>query len=68
MKLDGKRIWLYSINTQATFGANLVFLDLATGYLGSVHDRMITAYKFSVNLSQPEKSSINPKKCSKKEF
>ena len=28
----------YSINTQAVVGANLLFLDVATGFPGSMHD------------------------------
>ena len=31
----------YSISTQATIGANLVFLDLATGFPGSVSDSRV---------------------------
>ena len=29
------------VNTQATIGANLVFLDLATGFPGSLHDSRV---------------------------
>ena len=57
-----RKLQLYSINTEATFGANLVFLDLATGTQESVHDRLITPYKFSVNLSQLEKKFNKSKK------
>ena len=32
----------YSINTQATIGANLVFLDLVIGFLGSVLDSCVS--------------------------
>ena len=31
----------YTINTQAVVGANLVFLDIATGYPGSIHDARV---------------------------
>ena len=31
----------YTINTQAIVGANLMFLDIATGYPGSMHDARI---------------------------
>ena len=31
----------YSISTQAVVGGNLKFLDIATGYLGSIHDARI---------------------------
>ena len=29
---------MYTVNTQAVVGADLVFLDIATGFPGSVHD------------------------------
>ena len=31
----------HSINTQATIGASLVFVDLTTDFLGSVHDSCV---------------------------
>ena len=36
----------YTVNTQAVVGANLLFLDVATGFPGSIHDaRMLRATK-----------------------
>ena len=31
----------YSVNTQAVVGANLLFLDVATGFPGSMHDSRV---------------------------
>ena len=31
----------YTVNTQAVVGADLVFLDIATGFPGSVHDARV---------------------------
>ena len=36
----------YNVNTQAVVGSNLIFLDVATGFPGSIHDaRMLDATK-----------------------
>ena len=36
----------YTVNTQAVVGSNLIFLDVATGFPGSIHDgRMLEATK-----------------------
>ena len=57
---------IYTINTQAVVGANLIFLDLATGFPGSIHDaRMLRSSSLFVKaemdriLNQPKKIISN---------
>ena len=40
-----KRNQRYSISTQAVVGGNLKFLDIATGYTGSIHDARIQEFQ-----------------------
>ena len=46
----------YTVNTQAVVGANLMFLHVATGYPGSLHDARIL--KFSSLFGQAERNEI----------
>ena len=58
---DGKidysnRKQMYSISTQAVAGGNLKFLDIATGYRGSIHD--VRILKGSALYIQAERSIL----------
>ena len=40
---------MYSINTQAVVGGNLLFLDLVTGFPGSMHDARVLRHSSLYN-------------------
>ena len=54
----------YTVNTQAVVGSNVIFLDVATGFPGRIHDgRMLQATKqyqeaeTNMTLSKPTETS-----------
>ena len=59
---------IYTINTQAVVGANLIFLDLATGFPGSIHDaRMLRSSSLFVK-AEMDRILDQPKKIISNEF
>ena len=51
---------MYSINTQAVVGSNLMFLDVATGYPGSIHDARILRDTSLFTRAQQRQLLANP--------
>ena len=53
---------MYSINTQAVVGGNSMFIDVATGYPGSIHDARVLRDSSLYALSEQKRLLVNPVK------